>query len=964
MYGIVLSEYEMRCAMTGGVGSLKHQGTARGCTLAALRHRQSLIVVCVMVIAVLTATSTAAQIGTGRLSVHTLVGDDVVLAGAEVVATEVATGYQRRTPTDEQGVALLTSLPPGTYRVEASYEGFQPAVYSGCVLRIGSTARITMTLRPQVSADLEVTDQVPLVDPYRSDSSTNIVPEQMEFLPVPDRAFDRLAFLTPGVQRERWEFLDIRGSPVVGAATNAIGTGYFVDGVEFGDPYFGSARVQLSQDAIREMRVVNNRFDAGIGGASGGAISVVTRSGTNSLHGSVFGFYRADALRARGALELEEVDYSRFHLGFTVGGPLVRDRSHYFVAFEHLDEDDIALVRPGGAFTELAEDVPKPIQRAHVYATLDHRFSDSSTGSATLFWERARQDNYIVGGVIDESHGYSRNNDNWSMALNHSWVLGDNLLNELRLLGGRHELDYPMNSDRVTEYFSTGATLQTGRHLIGEYHHTTDTLQIEDSVSYLGFSNHELRAGFGFQLTRANDSQDRMLTGWLIYLTDDRSLPAYYYYGEGSSAARLDNRVYGLFVQDDWRPAPNLTLGLGLRYDIEDGANNPDFEHPLVNSRRLDTDNLQPRVSVVWNPDGRGRTVLRAGLGRYVSRYPLYPAMYELNYNDVSGRTQFQRVNGLLVCPELGIPLDQCPILDPADPRNTGIPLAPNIELLADDLEAPESWQASVGIDHRLGDTGLVASVEVVAVDGRKEIIFRNTNWAGNACLGAPDPAVDCWIDPSYRWILTRTNEGRSEYRGLTLGLNGTLKRGHLISVWLTLAEKNNLSDLWAGFETPSDNADIEAEWGPSSSSERVRLVASAVFNLPWRLTLAPVVEYGSGQPWTRELGFDANDDAGLGGFNDRAPGVGRNDRDGPTFGQVSLRLTKRIPLGGGDLDLIVECFNLFNTTNYDVNAVDNAEFLLDLSTGAPQYVPNPRFGEYLDTLPPREIQLGLRYSF
>ena len=90
-------------------------------------------------------------------------------------------------------------FPPGAYRVEASLEGFEPSTREGIVLRTGSTARVTLTLRPQVSAEIDVTDEVPLVDLFRSDSSTNIVPEQMASLPVPDRAFDRLAFLTPGV---------------------------------------------------------------------------------------------------------------------------------------------------------------------------------------------------------------------------------------------------------------------------------------------------------------------------------------------------------------------------------------------------------------------------------------------------------------------------------------------------------------------------------------------------------------------------------------------------------------------------------------------------------------------------------------------------------------------------------------------------------------------------------------------
>ena len=152
----------------------------------------------------------------------------------------------------------------------------------------------------------------------------------------------------------------------------------------------------------------------------------------------------------------------------------------------------------------------------------------------------------------------------------------------------------------------------------------------------------------------------------------------------------------------------------------------------------------------------------------------------------------------------------------------------------------------------------------------------------------------------------------------------------------------------------PSDPANLDAEWGRSKTDERYRLIVSGVFRLPWRLTLAPVYEYGSGQPWNRLLGYDANQD---GEFSDRGEGVPRNDQDGPSFSQLSLRLTKSIVLGRGELELVLEVFNLLNTTNYLVGSVVPQEYKVE-------EVPNPDFGTYTATLPPREIQLGIRYSF
>jgi hypothetical protein len=147
----------------------------------------------------------------------------------------------------------------------------------------------------------------------------------------------------------------------------------------------------------------------------------------------------------------------------------------------------------------------------------------------------------------------------------------------------------------------------------------------------------------------------------------------------------------------------------------------------------------------------------------------------------------------------------------------------------------------------------------------------------------------------------------------------------------------------------------MEGEWGRGRSHEDYRIVLTGLFKLPANFTIAPIYIYGSGQPWNRRLGYDANGD---GKNADRAPGVARNDQDGPRFSQLNLRVTWTLPFRNNQsLQVIAEAFNLFDTVNYNVVSVDGAEFL---AAG----VPNPNFGQYSDTLEPREIQIGLRYNF
>ena len=183
--------------------------------------------------------------------------------------------------------------------------------------------------------------------------------------------------------------------------------------------------------------------------------------------------------------------------------------------------------------------------------------------------------------------------------------------------------------------------------------------------------------------------------------------------------------------------------------------------------------------------------------------------------------------------------------------------------------------------------------------------------------------------------------------------LNGTLEGGHIVTASLTWQDRKNISDDFspAANDYPSDPADIEGEWGRGRSDERWRAVVSGIFRLPWSVTVAPVYEYGSGQPWTRRLGYDYNGDRR---FSDRAAGVTRNDENGPDFNSFSMRITKGFAIGGaGRLDLIVEGFNILNDTNYDVNFVDSAQYLSGPTVTNPTaaYVANPNFGNYSATL-------------
>jgi hypothetical protein len=758
------------------------------------------------------------------------------------------------------------------------------------------------------------------------------------------------------VQRERGGFRFIQGGPVLGAGGNASSATIFVNGVDLTDQVNGLARARFSQDAVREFRVITNRFDTSVGGSAGGGLSIVTKTGTNTMMGSVFGFFRDAALREKGELDLvKNDDYTRRQYGFTLGGPIVRDKLFYFASLEQINEKNITLFRPSGAYANRAADVQKPIDQSLVFGSIDGNLSASMTAGLKAVYENYTEDNFRVGGVAAPEYGQTLERKNWNITGENNWSLSNSASNEARIQYGSRRFFEPTNSDAVAEWFSSGNTLQTGGNILGDLLGSGTTFELRDTFykTLEGRGSHNVKAGFSYQRVDERFRLDTYERGLFIYVTDTRDLPLAYAYGVGSADVESGTDIYGLFAEDSWRPSNKLVLNLGLRYDLDTNGNNAGFTHPLIpKERERDTNNIQPRASFSYDLKGDGTSVLRGGAGRFTGRFLLVPALTELQQNGVTGRVTFTRVNGAL----LGIP---ALALDVKNPTTTGIVSKPAIALLAPDLVAPESNQASLGYMMKLGGSRMYLDAEGVWVKGKNEIVIRDINWSGNATRLRPITQYD--------QVNMYTNDGRSEYKALVLSLNGNIRRNDLITASVTFADKQNIADDFSpDFPTgyPNDPANIDAEYGRARGDEKFRVVLSGVFHAPWDITVAPIVEYGSGQPWTHRLGYDFNGD---GKNSDRPAGVGRNEEDGPSYQNLSLRIAKGFTIGSyGRFEAIAEGFNLTNRTNFDVQSVVGGEFLSGPTAANPAAVAvrNPNFGRYVATLPAREFQLGVRWMF
>lgn len=916
----------------------------------------ALVALVTLVTLTVSVPAALAQVADAIVEVNAVDSSGGVLPGATVTLTRPETGFTQTAVTDTNGLARVIGLPPGTYTATIEMPGFATVVQAGLTLRVGQTARLNTTLQVSgVAETVNVVRELPLVDVYRTDSSTNIVPEQIQLLPVQDRDFQRLAFLTPGVQRERGGNRFIGNGPVIGAAGNASQSTIMVDGLDFTDPTLGLARARFSQDAISEFRVISNRFDPEIGGSAGGALSIVTKSGTNTLAGSAFVFLRDKALRAKPALDLKKNDYSRQQFGGTVGGPIRKDKTHYFLSFEQINEDAVLLFRPGGAFASQATDFPFPLNQSLFFGGLDHQLSTSQSLRVRAVYEHYRQQNYRAGGVGDLSTGMDLNRDNFNVAATHAATLGHGLLNQLAVQVGRRKFDEPNNSTKIAEYFSSGNTLQSGANIVGDQVDTGDIVELRDTFfTTVGTGKWAQQVKFGGAVQYVKDDWNFPVypKGLLIYFNDTRLIPTVYAGATGTSSDSLSTTLISGFAQTQMRPAANLSVNVGVRYDLDTNGNNPNFTSPMMpTARGRDTNNLQPRAGLSWDVKGNGTHVVRAGAGLFTGRFLLVPAHIERMQNGYTGWIIQQRVSGILFnLPALA--------LDANNPTTTGIALPRDASRIADSLVSPYSTQVTGGYTLKVGDTGLFADIEGIYVKGNDELIVRDLNFRGNATGGRPNAL--------FNQINAYTNEGRSEYKAIVMSLNGTLKGGHLLTTSVTVGSKQNINDDFSPALTdyPNDPANIEAEYGRSRSDERVRVVSSAIIRLPYKFIVSPIFEYGSGQPWNPRLGYDFNGDGKL---SDREAGVQKFSQDGPRFANINLRVTRRISFGGArGIDLVGEMFNLLNRKNYDVNSVINGKYLSGptLANPAAAYVANPRYGVYTATLPAFEAQLGFRLNF
>src|SRR5262245_56690486 len=281
-----------------------------------------------------------------------------VVRGATVTATNLDTGLTRKGASDLNGVYRIPLLPPGEYEVKVEVSGFNTQIRKNLTLTVGETLTLNFDLTlggPKESLFVETNE--PLVETERAHQSSTITQRPINNLPINGRNFLDFTRLTPGVVEESPTITSIQIGPLTTsglsfAGQNGRANSVQIDGVDNNDTSSNSVRPTISQEAVSEFQINRSGYNAEFGRATGGVINIVSKSGTNKFHGNVYNYFRNERLDARNAFataQRRDPPFKRNQPGFTFGGPIMKDRTFFFTAYE-------GLIRPESAFTTILAD--------------------------------------------------------------------------------------------------------------------------------------------------------------------------------------------------------------------------------------------------------------------------------------------------------------------------------------------------------------------------------------------------------------------------------------------------------------------------------------------------------------------------------------------------------------------------------------------------------------------------------
>ncbi|HEY8550686.1 MAG TPA: TonB-dependent receptor, partial [Vicinamibacterales bacterium] len=942
---------------------------------------------------------------------------------AWVTVTSRGTGLSRTVPAAEDGSFVVSNLPPATADVTVQANGFAPARRSGIVLEVGQTVDLDIELTVGGIAEaVDVAASPTAVDTSRSVVDAVIPSTAIEALPLNGRNFLELALLVPG-NAPAPNFDPTKSNSVVISSAGQLGRGgnITIDGADNNDDVVGGPLQNVTQESVQEFQIATNRFTAESGRSASSVINVVTKSGTDELRGSVSFFARDSSWQGLPATydrsSGDEPPFDRQQIAGALGGPVGAMPAYWFGALEYRNQDGAVLVGERDVAT-------RTIRRTFAPAPLDDLL-----GSVRFDWRPASNDSLMVryAGERAEDTGASsldraigsasqrQTSENGYHSIVGTWnrILSPTLLNAATVSFSSFDNSIvPVTSGPQLTFPS----IQDGSSFRVPQGTTQTRFQVANTTTWirgahsLRFGGEWQRVDGRFDLGVFRDGRIELVEDFASFdhngdgRVDDGDLLFAVTLRSGRPDRDLvidnaDNNHFAFFIQDDWRIRPDLTLNIGLRYELDSdvknisrtGELNPLILPFLEGTRGRDTNNFGPRIGFNWAP-GDGRTSIHGGYGIYYDRITLQIQSLERGLDGRALPIEVRAGNVFFLDEETGRFPPFAPSM--ANPF-TGFILtgagASGINIIDNRMENPQVQQWNLGIQRELPHR-IVLRVDGIHNLGTHFIIGRTIGEVFNPVVGGPDRVVnlESSVNTHYDALLVS-----AERRGARFGFRSS----YTLSKALNYANDDQIPFA----NGPIDPDNLRLEYGPAPNDQRHRFTFAAWGEVPGGVLVAPIWTIASGVPMDilmpdgqsripvfqrnaggRQFKTGADLNAALlalneaGGVNGQLLPLVRDDvRFSDSFNSLDLRVSRPFVVGRARIEPIVEVFNVFNVTNILGVSVKNysgyANVLVRDSADPedPGYLRSSSFGQAVNTAGgvfgsggPRAFQFAVRVQF
>jgi len=916
-------------------------------------------------------------VNNGSISGRVTDASGAVVENAQVTARQIDTNLTGTTATDHEGRFRFPYLRLGPYQLTVRQPGFGDAKRS-LLLTVGSAFEVPIVLTvASAETSVTVTEDTAVLEAARTQIAGTVPQSEVRTLPLNGRNFLDVALLIPGVSPTNTAanqlFAETSAVPGQGISVGSqrnFSNNFIVDGLSNNDDAAGLTGAFYGLDVVNEFQVVTSGGQAEFGRALGGYINVVTKSGTNALHGDLYGYFRNQRLNADNALSNTALPLTQAQYGASLGGPIIRDRTFYFANFEQrelnqsglttISDANVAAINtrllavkyPGPLISTGV--YPNPVHSTNFFAKAEHQFSQRDQFSVRYsLYDVNSTNSRGAGGLSAPTASANLSDTDQTIALSNIATLSSRMVNETRgqfthsnLLAPPSDPIGPAVSISGVASFGTLSGSPTARlNKLGE---------VVDNLSYQAGA-HAIRIGADFLYNDDTITYPRSLRGSYSFsslanfLTGVYNNPGFTQTFANNTISQTNPNI-GFYAQDEWKVNSHVTLNVGLRYDLQ-----------FLRSIATDTNNFSPRGGFAWTPFASRKMVIRGGYGLYYDRVPLRAlANALLSAGNTTNGNNLSQISVSLSPTQAGAPVFPNIL--------TSLTLPPgvlfNFSTMDPHMQNAYSEQGSFEIEQELGAHATL-SAGYQHVRGLHLLVSVNQNVAACAASGSNN---GCRPNPAFGNNSQYSTLADSHYDGLHVSFVQRPAAWGSYRVSYTYSKAlDNVGEFF--FSAPVNNFNIWQDYGRSDDDQRHRLVFDGTIHTAmskgrtaWErishgFQLTGMLQYYSALPFNITTG--ANTIQGT-AARPTINGVFINRNAGSSFDFFNLnarlsrgfQITERLRL-----EAIAEAFNLTNHMNgVTLNGV--------FGSGAYPTNPSATFKEVTAVGDPRAFQLALRATF